>query len=145
MDSIKDKIVHYLSNHAYLRLATVSEPNTPVVHTVAYVSDGAVVFFITDRESRKAQNILRHSAVAYSVDENYREIMDIQGVQMEGKATLLTEPDQIRMATRMMIEKFPVMKDLPRNPALVFFKIEPTVGYFIDCIVEFGHRARVTY
>jgi nitroimidazol reductase NimA-like FMN-containing flavoprotein (pyridoxamine 5'-phosphate oxidase superfamily) len=145
MDSVKSKIVHYLSTHAYLRLATVSEQNTPVVHTVAYVSAGDVVFFTTDRESRKAQNILRNPAVAYSVDENYHRITDIQGVQMEGKATLLTEPDQVRMATRMMIEKFPVMKDLPKNPALVFFKIEPTVGYFIDCTVEFGNRDRVTY
>jgi len=102
-------------------------------------------FFTTDKESRKAQNILRSPAVAYSVDENYRNIMDIQGVQMEGRATLLTDPDQLTLAMKMMIEKFPVMKDLPQNPALVFFKIEPTIGYFIDCTVEFGHRDRTLY
>lgn len=145
MKAVMKQIADYLVLHPYLRLATVNKTGTPVAHTVGYVSEGATVYFITDSESRKARNIADNPAVAYTVDENYRELMAIQGVQMEGIASLVTDPDETVRIGRLMVEKFPAMQDLPQNPALVFFKVEPKLGYFIDCTVEFGHRDKVVY
>ncbi len=145
MDRILKKIIHYLDTHPYLRLATVSAAGTPVAHTVAYVSRQATVYFITDKESRKARNILQNPAVAYTVDENYIELTDIQGVQMEGEARLVTEPAEVETAAKLLIDKFPAMRDIPQNPDLVYFRIDPKKGYFIDCTVDFGHRDKIVF
>ncbi len=145
MDSVKAKIADYLTSHPYLRLATVTESYTPQVHTVGYVSEDATVYFVTDKKSRKAANIFRNQAVAYAVDENYEDVMVIQGVQMEGNASLITmETEAIRILD-LMAQKFPGFEKIPPNPDLVCFKIEPARGYFLDNTVSFGHRDRVEY
>jgi nitroimidazol reductase NimA-like FMN-containing flavoprotein (pyridoxamine 5'-phosphate oxidase superfamily) len=145
MDTIKAQIIDYLTAHPYLRLATVTGDCTPQVHTVGYVSEDATVYFITDRKSRKAANIFKNPAVAYAVDENYEDVMTIQGIQMEGKASLIImETEAIRLLD-LMAQKFPGLENMPPNPDLVFFKIEPTRGFFLDNTVNFGHRDMVEF
>ena len=115
------------------------------MHTVGYVSEDAVAYFVTDRKSRKALNILKNPVVAYAVDENYEDIMAIQGVQMEGNASLITmETEAIRLLG-LMAQKFPAMEDMPPNPDIVWFKIEPGRGFFLDNTVEFGHLDMVEF
>ena len=145
MDDIKTKIADYLAGHPYLRLATVTGDCTPLVHTVGYVSEGCTVYFVTDKNSRKAENIMSNPAVAYAVDENYRDVMAIQGVQMEGKATLITSEDEAGRLLGMMAQKFPGLEDMPPNPDLVFFRITPVKGYFLDNTASFGHRDLVEF
>lgn len=140
MNTVKIKISAYLASHHYLRLGTVTDKATPQVHTVGYVSEDCTVYFVTDRKSRKAANIFGNPAVAYAVDENYADIMTIQGVQMEGKASVVTlETEAMRLLDRMA-EKFPGMTKIPPNPDLVIFKIAPLQGYFLDNSLVFGHR-----
>ena len=145
MDTIKAKIVDYLTAHPYLRLATVTGSGTPQVHTVGYISEDAVVYFVTDRKSRKAANIFKNPAVAYAVDENYKDIMAIQGVQMEGNGSLVTMETEVIRLLGLMAQKFPGMENMPPNPDLVCFKIEPTRGFFLDNTVNFGHRDMVEF
>ena len=145
MEEIKEKINGYLLSHLYLRLATINAAGTPQVHTVGYVSDGATVYFVTDKKSHKAVNIMANPNVAYSVDENYEKLSLIQGVQMEGTATLVTDAEEADQIDDLMAEEFPGLADLPPNPDLVFFRIDPKEAYFIDCTVSFGHRDKVTY
>jgi general stress protein 26 len=145
MDSVKEKISNYLTLHNYLNLGTVSPGGTPTVHTVGFVSEGATVWFITDKTSRKATNIMNNPAVAFTVDEDYRDIAVIQGVQMEGTASLVTEEADVQRVFGLIMSKFPQIRDLPENPNYVVFKIEPKAGYFLDNTVEFGHRDSATY
>ena len=145
MNTIKAKIVDYLTEHPYLRLATVTTNCSPQVHTVGYVSEGAIVYFLTDRKSRKAANIFQNPAVAYTVDENYEDVMAIQGVQMEGKCSLVTMETEVIRILGLMAQKFPGLESMPPNPDLVCFKIEPGRGFFLDNTVEFGHRDMVKY
>ncbi len=145
MDTTRAKIAAYLTAHPYLRLATVTGGGTPQVHTVGYVSEDTTVYFVTDRKSCKAENIFGNPAVAYAVDENYEDVMAIQGVQMEGKASLITmETEAIRLLD-LMGQKFPGLENMPPNPDLVFFKIEPSRGFFLDNTVDFGHRDMVEF
>jgi nitroimidazol reductase NimA-like FMN-containing flavoprotein (pyridoxamine 5'-phosphate oxidase superfamily) len=145
MDTIKTKIIDYLAAHPYLRLATVTDSCAPQVHTVGYVSEDAIVYFVTDKKSRKAANIFKNPAVGYAVDENYKDMMAIQGVQMEGSASLVTmETEAIRLLG-LMAQKFPGIENMAPNPDLVFFKIEPSIGFFLDNTVGFGHRDMVEF
>ena len=140
MNDCTPKISAYLASHHYLRLGTVTPGNTAQVHTVGYVSEGCIVYFVTDRKSRKAMNIFTNPAVAYAVDENYRDVMAIQGVQMEGRASLVDQETEVIRLMGLMAHKFPGLENMPPNPDLVIFKIEPTRGYFLDNTVSFGHR-----
>lgn len=81
-DDILKNLVSYLGVHAHLRLATVSEDRSPMVHTVAYVSEGSTVYYSTDKRTRKAQNILNEPRVSYAVDQDYEDWTAIQGIQM---------------------------------------------------------------
>jgi len=145
MDDTKTKIADYLAGHYYLRLGTIIRDCAPQVHTVGYVSEACTVYFVTDRKSRKAENIFNNPAVAYAIDENYEDVMAIQGVQIEGKASLVTlETEAVRLLG-LMAQKFPGLENMPPNPDLVIFKIEPTRGYFLDNSVTFGHRDMVNF
>lgn len=145
MDAVKLKISDYLAAHRYLRLGTVTGKATPLVHTVGYVSRGCTVFIATDRKSRKAENIAKIPTVAYAVDENYDDIMIIQGVQMEGRAFLVTLETEAMKILDLMARKFPGMEKMPANPDLVIFMIEPIRGFFLDNTVAFGHRYSVEF
>jgi nitroimidazol reductase NimA-like FMN-containing flavoprotein (pyridoxamine 5'-phosphate oxidase superfamily) len=145
MDKVTVKISKYLASHFYLRLGTVTADSTPQVHTVGYVSEGCTVFFITDRKSRKAKNILANPAVAYAVDENYENILVIQGVQMEGRAAPVALETEAMRILDLMAQKFPDLEKIPANPDLMIFKIEPARGYFLDNSIAFGHRYRAEF
>jgi general stress protein 26 len=144
-NDVIQKISDYLSNHQYLNLATVRPDNSPLAHTVGYASDGATVYFMTDKKSRKAKNINSNPFVAYTVDEDYTDINKIQGVQMRGKAELLTDNSVIEKVFGIMLGKFPQIKDLPQNPDYVSFKITPVEAFFLDNTVGFGHRDNITF
>ena len=141
----KRKISAYLASHFYLRLGTVTASCTPQVHTVGYLSEDCTVYFMTDRKSRKAGNIFREPAVSYAVDENYADVMTIQGVQMEGRASLITGETEAGRLLALMALKFSGLGNIPANPDHVIFKIEPTRGYFLDNGVAFGHREKVDF
>jgi general stress protein 26 len=139
------KIRDYLATHLYLNLATVSPDGTPLAHTVGYAPDGATVYFVTDKNSRKARNIARNPNVAYTVDEDYGDLFSIQGVQMKGRAERITDARTIEKILAMLLHKYPQMKDMPENPEYVFYKIIPLEGVFIDNTQGFGHRDTITF
>jgi general stress protein 26 len=144
-NDIEQKIHNYLSSHRYLNLATVGPDGTPVAHTVGYASDGATVYFMTDKNSRKAKNISGSKAVAYTIDEDYTDIHTIQGVQMKGNAELVKDNAVIEKIIGILTEKFLQLRDLPPSPDYVIFRIDPIEAYFLDNTVRFGHRDRVNF
>ena len=145
MDPVKKKISDFLARHYYLRLGTVTAACTPQVHTVGYVAEDCLVYFITDKKSRKAENIYRNPAVSYAVDENYEDLLAIQGVQMEGRASQVTGEAEAKRLLGLIMQKFSGMGQIPANPNLVFFRIEPSRGYFLDNSISFGHRDMVEF
>jgi uncharacterized protein YhbP (UPF0306 family) len=112
---------------------------------MAYVSEGAVVYFGTSKQTHKAADIAGNPNVAYTVDEDVVDVMKITGVQMQGKATLVTEQEEAGKYSRMMAEKFAFAGDLPETPGSVVFRIDPVEGYFLDYSKGFTHRDMATY
>jgi general stress protein 26 len=139
------KLIDYLAAHPALNLATVGPEGTPLVHTVIYVSEGPVVFFSTEKTSRKAKNIMANPAVAYTVDEDQISLGAMQGIQMTGKAHIVTDGATMGRIGQAMLAKFPIMKDMPASPDYVFIRIDPVEGYFLDNTVKFGYRDRLTF
>ena len=144
-EEVKKKIADYLAAHRKMALATATSKCEPMAHTVEYVSEGMTVYFATGIDTVKAKNINANPSVAYTVDEDYDDWMKIQGVQMEGKASILAHRPEIEHAAALYMQKFPFVKDLPSAPHLIFIKVEPVVGWFLDYTKGFMHKERVEF
>ncbi len=144
MEEVKKKIVAYLATRPYMNLATIKPDGSPAAHTVGYANDGAVVYFMTHKDTRKLTHIQSNPKVAYTVDEDCMELPKIQGVQMEGTATVLSEKAEIEKAGGLLGQKFGQM-EIPFMDEMVFVRVDPAAAYFIDNTQGFGHRDNVTY
>ncbi len=144
-EEVRSKISDYLKGHRKMTLATATLDGRPLAHTVEYASDGATVYFGTLRTTRKAQNIMKNCHVSYAVDEDYDDWMRIQGVQIEGRASILSEQKDIRQAMDLLVGKFPALAGFPPNPDMVFVRIEPVAGFFLDYRKGFTHRDEVRF
>lgn len=142
-EELKDKINQYLANHYYLNLATVSLQGSPMAHTMAYASKDSVVYLATKKNTRKVQNIMHDSRVAYTVDEDDPDWFDMQALQVEGRASIITDERELREIGEIMAAKFPIAADMPPDPDTIMVKIEPEVIYYLDYSVEFGHRDKL--
>ena len=142
-EELKDKIREYLSNHYYLNLAIVSPQGRPMAHTMAYVSEGIVVYIATNKNTRKVQNIMQNPYVAYTVDEDDPDWFNIEALQIEGKASIITDENELREVGEILVAKFPVAADMPPDPESIMIKIEPEVIYYLDYSVKLGYREQV--
>lgn len=142
-EELKDKINQYLANHYYLNLATVSLQGSPMAHTMAYASKDSVVYLATNKNTRKVQNIMHDSRVAYTIDEDDPDWFDMQALQVEGRASIITDEKELREIGEIMAAKFPIAADMPPDPDTIMIKIEPEVIYYLDYSVEFGHRDKL--
>lgn len=142
-EEIKDKIYEYLSDHYYLNLATISPEGRPMAHTMAYVSKDAVVYMVTNKNTRKVQNIMHNPYVAYTVDEDDPDWFEMKALQIEGKASIVTDEKELGEAGEVLVAKFPITADMPPDPESIMIKIEPEVVYYLDYSVKFGYREQV--
>jgi general stress protein 26 len=144
-EGIRQKISDYLQSHNILTLATVTAEGKPQAHTVTYVNEGTTVYFGTLKDTRKARNIMNNSSVAFTVDEDYPDWNVIQGIQMSGQASLLTDQGELERIGKMYMEKFPQAADLPKSENMIMIKITATNGYFLDNTKGFTHRDEVMF
>lgn len=144
-DDARAAIEDYISRHRYLRLATVSAGGNPVAHTVGYVSEGATVYFATFSQTRKVANIAANPRVAYTVDEDCDDWKEIRGVQMEGVAERMDDAGEIGKVAGLMEEKFPGFAEIEPGPEMLFFRIDPARGYFLDFSKGLNHREQALY
>jgi len=145
MDDIKDQIVYYLSKRKFLTLATVTQKCEPLTHPIAYVNKGATLYFSTSNQTRKFKNIQKNPNVAYSVYDPTEHLDEVISVQMEGKASEVTNKTEIKEITEMLKQKFPSMSELTKDPDNMIIKISPKICHFSDYTKAFGHRNKVEY
>ena len=123
-EETKKKIENYLAEHNVIRLATVRSDGKPAVASLPYVNDGTDIYFPTIKTTQKVQNIAGNPKVAYTCDEDYEDWSQIQGIQMQGTASIISEVELPRILD-MMTEKYPQMNDLPENLDFVIFEVLP--------------------
>jgi general stress protein 26 len=143
MEDLKNKVNKYLADHYYLNLATVSPQGNPMAHTLAYVSEEAIVYLATRKNTRKVQNIMHNPHVAYTVDEDDPDWFDMKALQVEGRASIINDEKELREIGEIMVAKFPIVADMPPDPEIVLIKIVPEVIYYLDYSVEFGYRKEI--
>lgn len=141
----KENLNAYLGSRNLMTLATVTPDGKPVAHTVDFVHDADTVYFVTDKSTRKAQNILNNPNVFLAVDEEINDISECRAVQMAGLASLVTDAGEAQKTLGMLVSKIPMMAKLPPNPNMSVFKIKLTKGHFIDNTFQLGFRAEIEF
>ncbi len=150
-----------------MTIATANE-ETPWAASVFYANDGFTLYFLSDPESRHSKDIAENPVVAVTVNEDYHDWRKIKGIQMEGKAELVTTEEEMAKAVATYVAKYsftaaylklmsspfpsiagyldkllsrlPFVPGLPTTFTARFYKITPTKVRFIDNEKSFGHH-----
>ena len=164
---VKEQVLKYLKEHYTMTIAT-AEGETPWAASVFYANDGFTLYFLSDPESRHSENIAGNPVVAVTINEDYHDWRKIKGIQMEGKAELVTTEDQVARAVETYVNKYsftaaylklisspfpkivghldkllsrlPLVPGLPTTFTASFYKVIPTKVRFIDNEKSFSHH-----
>ena len=147
-EEIRQKILTLLDQHRIMTIATLRPDGWPQATTVGYGNDGLTLYFLCGPESQKAANLARDDRVSLTIDHDTPQVMDITGLSMAARATVVVDPTEGEKALRLLMQKYPPQDSLPLaipTPADVrIFRVTPTVISVLDYSKGFGHTDLVT-
>lgn len=139
-------ILDLMAHHNVMTLATVRPDGWPQATTVAYVNDGLTLYFACDPAGQKVANIRQCDKVSATIDRDYADWNQIQGLSLGGIAQVVTDPEERLAAQALLKRKFPQWAEMPEpeDPALIaFVKVTPRVISVLDYTKGFGHTELV--
>jgi|SRR5579862_4383134 len=134
------------ANHV-ASLAT-SGPDGPHAASVFYVRDGLALLWVSDPKSRHSTELAANARVAVTVAPDYFDYDEIQGVQISGRASVMSGESERAKARLMLEARYPCLKRMSEGPPALreayqradFFRLEPTRLVLIDNSRGFGHK-----
>ena len=79
---LRDQIVSIIDDVNDMTIATVREDGFPQATTVSYVNDGLTIYFMTAEDAQKAKNIARNGKVSLTINRDYQNWNEIEGLSM---------------------------------------------------------------
>ena len=136
----------FLKKHTTLVIATVDREAWPQAASLFYASDDALnLYWVSGEKSRHSQNLERVSRVAVAIHNETWDWRDIHGVQIEGAARHLIDPDETDRAWALFRDKFPFTAEFTDQIARsAFYLLTPKWIRLIDNSKYFGHREDFT-
>lgn len=104
-EEIRQKILALLDQHRIMTIATLRPDGWPQATTVGYANDGLTLYFLCGRESQKAANLARDDRVSLTIDHDTPQVMDITGLSMAARATVVDDPAEGEKALRLLMRK----------------------------------------
>ena len=149
--SEQETIKEVIHGHNLMRIATIDSNGMPCVRSVDFaVGDGEnVLYFITQKSSRKVQQIKDNGNIAFAIDHDcptWDDLQKLKYIKGTGTAALIEDPQEAQKAFGLLMQKLPFLKDLPVDPsAFVGIKVELKEVFVTDNTIEFGHTKTVAY
>ncbi len=149
--SEQETVKEVVREHNLLRIATIDASGLPCVRSVDYaVGDSEnVLYFITQKDSRKVQQIKANGNIAFAIDHDcptWDDLQKLKYIKGTGTAALVEAPQEMEKAFGLLMQKFPFLKDLPGDPSdFVGIKVELKEVFVTDNTIQFGHTEAVTY
>jgi hypothetical protein len=114
---------------------------------VFYANDGFDLTFLSAGHTRHAQNMTAVPHVAATIQEDYRDWEKIQGIQLEGRVSLLADVSRETAISRYLQKYlFLANADEKMVAALArvnWYLLQPERLYFIDNSLGLGHRDEI--
>lgn len=126
-EELRNKVADLLSEQLFAVLSTRGEKDLHSV-LVAFASseDMRQIVFVTPRQTRKFENILKHNSVSLFVDNRTNDITDLQqllGVEARGTVKEV-EGEQRTEYRSMFLSKFPQLSWFVESPGSAVMKLE---------------------
>jgi Pyridoxamine 5'-phosphate oxidase len=144
--ALREEILSVLKGASDMTIATIRPDGYPQATTVSYVSDGLTIYFGCAAESQKAQNIAYNNKVSLTVTLPYFNWEEIRGLSMGGRASPVTDTNEITRVSELLLRKFPqILKyALAGKKGVFLVRITPEVISVLDYRKGFGHTDLVT-
>jgi nitroimidazol reductase NimA-like FMN-containing flavoprotein (pyridoxamine 5'-phosphate oxidase superfamily) len=112
------------------RLATATEECEPIVRPIWPVFDGVFIYFASDPDTPKLEQIEANPQVSLVFDDyDPKNWSNIKGIRIQGEAELLWNGEEYRYAHSMLKEKYPEYRTEDggwKEGELPIIKITPT-------------------
>ncbi len=134
--NLKDDILKFLLEQKIMTLATISNDYKPQNSVILYFADNDFnLYFITDKKSRKAQNIKFNNNVCASIWQHQKLSLQVEGTVTE----LNSESDKNNMLDNLASVSFlehynfipPVIR-INAESELIFYKIKTNIIRCLD-------------
>ncbi len=106
----KSKQLKFLSDAPVIRVATVGKDGRPQVTPVCHVVWRGKVYWCSDFNTVKLNNLKHHRWVAVVADEYKADWRDMGGVEARGKAKVIRRGPIFRQVRDQLYKKFKVYK-----------------------------------
>ena len=143
--TIEAQLADYLAGHNVITLATMSADG-PWAAAVCYAVDGFDLIFLSAPHTRHCVHLEQDPRVAGTIQEDYGDWRQIQGLQLEGSVKRLRDADR-DAALAIYQRKFPFVAGDGSPEAIqramskaCLYRLIPRVLYFIDNTRAMGHR-----
>ena len=150
-DSLRDCIAAFLAEHTTLTLATVGADGAPNAAAVFYAHDaGLNLHFLSEERTEHGRNMLTDARVAGAIHADGQDWRGIRGVQVRGRARLVTGTEWVHTAA-IYGRKYTFVAALlagSGGPGVLvgplararFWVLEPAWFRLIDNTVRFGFK-----
>jgi len=131
-----------------MTIATLREDGSPHASTVSFASDGLVLFAAIAIDSHKAHEIREDGRVSLTVNTPSKNWNEIQGLSIDGIASMIDWPRGQEEASALLLKKLPGYAALVGKspklpwPGMLFVRIVPTALTLLDYTKRFGHSAQ---
>lgn len=143
--ALRARILHIMDAAREMAIATVREDGFPQNTTVAFVHDGLTVCFACASDCQKINNLQRDARVSVTMTAPYESWKDIKALSMSARARRLTNPDDMKRAGTMIVERYPEAGEFanahPDDIALI--EVVPEIVSVLDYASGFGHSDQV--
>jgi len=144
------RIAAFLDAHHVMSLAT-SGRHGPHAANLFYVRDGFALLWVSDPNSRHSVDIADNGCVAATIAPDCLNIDDIRGVQISGRAHVITGEALRADARRLFEARYPqVKRSFAADSALGqayaemgFYRLEPARMVLIDNSRGFAHKETI--
>jgi uncharacterized protein YhbP (UPF0306 family) len=143
----RTEVAAFLKKQTTLSIASVDREGWPQAANVFFASDDALtLYWVSGEKSRHSQNLERVSRIAVTIYHETWDWRDIHGVQIEGNARRLTDPDETDRAWALFRDKFPFTAEFTDQIARsAFYMLTPLWIRLLDNSKYFGHREEFTF
>ena len=139
--ALRDQIITILDGARDMTIATVREDGFPQATTVSYVHDELTIYFGCGVSSQKAMNIARNSKVSLAINLPYSNWIEIRGLSLAGRASLVNDPTETEKIRKLLMEKFQQVAQYASSGSVgvALFRIAPRVVSILDYSKGIGY------
>ncbi len=147
----KETMMDVIATHNLLHIATIDSNGLPCVRGVDYAAGSSenVLYFITQKDSRKVSHITQNSNIGFAIDNDcpvWEDLIQLKYIKGTGTASVVENPEEMQMVFGLLMKKFPFLANLPGDPSdFACIKVELKNVLVTDNAIEFGHIAEVNF